>query len=174
MKSHPTRFRNNSLRLKTHDYTRSASYFITLCCHNREWRFGHVHKQKMNANEFGRIIEDTWTDIPDRHSSVELGDFQVMPDHFHAIIHIRTSTYKRRKNGSISKISLSEIIGEFKSISANKCLELHKRNSLHIEQIPYLGKIWQRNYYDCIIWDEQSLKCISRYIRNNPKKWLKK
>lgn len=32
-------------------------------------------------------------------------------------------------------------------------------------------KIWQRNYYEIIIRNEQSYNRISEYIKNNPKKW---
>ena len=32
-------------------------------------------------------------------------------------------------------------------------------------------KLWQRNYYERIIRDEQSYHAISKYIVNNPLKW---
>jgi putative transposase len=34
-----------------------------------------------------------------------------------------------------------------------------------------MGKLWQRNYYENIIRDEQSYLRISDYIINNPDKW---
>ncbi|MBU1132275.1 hypothetical protein KKC32_03470 [Patescibacteria group bacterium] len=30
---------------------------------------------------------------------------------------------------------------------------------------------WQKSFYDCIIWDEQCLNNIRKYIRNNPANW---
>lgn len=36
---------------------------------------------------------------------------------------------------------------------------------------PFNGKLWQRNYYEIIIRDEQSYHRISNYIINNPAKW---
>ena len=33
------------------------------------------------------------------------------------------------------------------------------------------GKIWQRDYYEHIIRDEESYLRISEYIKNNPAKW---
>jgi hypothetical protein len=33
------------------------------------------------------------------------------------------------------------------------------------------GKIWQRNYYENIIRNEQSYNNISNYIINNPSRW---
>jgi REP element-mobilizing transposase RayT len=31
--------------------------------------------------------------------------------------------------------------------------------------------VWQRNYYDNIIRNEQSYQRIANYIQNNPKNW---
>ena len=36
---------------------------------------------------------------------------------------------------------------------------------------PFDGKIWQRDYYEHIIRDEESYLRISEYIKNNPAKW---
>ena len=33
------------------------------------------------------------------------------------------------------------------------------------------GKLWQRDYYEHIIRNEQSYETISNYIINNPAKW---
>ncbi|MCH7677032.1 hypothetical protein IH879_19085 [candidate division KSB1 bacterium] len=33
------------------------------------------------------------------------------------------------------------------------------------------GKLWQRNYYDRIIRDEDELNRIREYIIHNPEKW---
>jgi putative transposase len=37
----------------------------------------------------------------------------------------------------------------------------------------FTGKLWQRNYYEHIIRNEQSYHTISKYILNNPLKWEK-
>ncbi|OQA99772.1 MAG: hypothetical protein BWY22_00211 [Bacteroidetes bacterium ADurb.Bin217] len=34
-----------------------------------------------------------------------------------------------------------------------------------------MGKLWQRNYHEHIIRDEQSYLKISEYIINNPANW---
>jgi len=36
---------------------------------------------------------------------------------------------------------------------------------------PFPGKLWQRNYYEHIIRNENELNRIREYIANNPKKW---
>lgn len=63
--------------------------------------------------------------------------------------------------------SISKIIGAYKSLVANACLNIFKSKN---EQ---MGKFWQRDYYDIIIRNEQSYKQISNYIENNPRNWKK-
>jgi REP element-mobilizing transposase RayT len=36
---------------------------------------------------------------------------------------------------------------------------------------PFPGKLWQRNYYEHIVRDENELNEIRKYIVENPKKW---
>ena len=36
---------------------------------------------------------------------------------------------------------------------------------------PFPGKIWQRNYYEHIIRNNDELNKIREYIQNNPLKW---
>ena len=38
---------------------------------------------------------------------------------------------------------------------------------------PFNGKLWQRNYYEHIIRNEQSYQRIADYIINNPENWKK-
>ena len=36
---------------------------------------------------------------------------------------------------------------------------------------PFVEKLWQRNYYEHVIRNEQSLDGIRQYITNNPLRW---
>ena len=35
-----------------------------------------------------------------------------------------------------------------------------------------VGDVWQRNYYESIIRNEESLNRIRQYIMNNPTSWM--
>ena len=59
----------------------------------------------------------------------------------------------------------ADIIGSYKSLVANGCLGIYKSKN------EIMGKLWQRNYYEHIIRDEQSFNRISDYIKNNPENW---
>jgi len=64
-----------------------------------------------------------------------------------------------------AKITVGNIIGAYKSLVANRCLELCKQRS------DSLGKLWQRNYHEHIIRDRNVHAQIAEYIENNPAKW---
>lgn len=42
----------------------------------------------MQLNEWGQIVHDEWGKTPLMRKEIELGAFIIMPDHFHAIVHI--------------------------------------------------------------------------------------
>ena len=63
--------------------------------------------------------------------------------------------------------TIGDIICAYKSLVANACLDIYKSKN------EYMGKFWQRDYYDIIIRNERSYLQISNYIENNPKNWKK-
>lgn len=69
--------------------------------------------------------------------------------------------------------TIGDIVGAYKSLVANGCLEIYISNYLAagVNPAPTMGKLWQRNYYENIIRNEQSYQNISEYIINNPAKW---
>ncbi|MCW3118448.1 MAG: hypothetical protein JWM28_2530 [Chitinophagaceae bacterium] len=63
--------------------------------------------------------------------------------------------------------TVGDIVGAFQSITTVEYI----RGVKQLEWHPFDGKLWQRNYYEHIIRDEQSYHRISEYIINNPKNW---
>ena len=64
--------------------------------------------------------------------------------------------------------SLGRIIQAFKSISTHEyILGIRQRNWK-----PFIGRLWQRNYYEHVIRDENDLNRVQKYIINNPLRWL--
>lgn len=77
-----------SIRLKGYDYSQEGLYYITVCVQNRECLFGDIVDCKITLNDSGELIEKQWLALPDRFPNVQLHEFVVMPDHFHAILEI--------------------------------------------------------------------------------------
>lgn len=69
--------------------------------------------------------------------------------------------------------TIGDIIGAYKSLVANECLKIWKTKWVGVNPAPTMGKLWQRNYHEHIIRNQQSYQKISEYIVNNPAKWLK-
>jgi REP element-mobilizing transposase RayT len=61
--------------------------------------------------------------------------------------------------------TVGDIVGTYKSLVANECLKIYKSKN------EFMGKLWQRNYYEHIIRDEKSYNQIAAYIVNNPAQW---
>jgi REP element-mobilizing transposase RayT len=76
-----------------------------------------------------------------------LYSYCLMPDHFHALIGIGDS-----------EMSLSRICGDFKSLSTRAFWQF------------YDGKLWQRQFFDHVIRNEQDFLETVEYIRENPVK----
>lgn len=116
--------------------------------------------------EIGIIAQREWFKTPEIRPdmNISLGEFVVMPNHIHGIIHIggdgmhRTST--NPKFGPQSK-NLGSIIRGYKSAVTTYARKLN------------LEFQWQPLYYEHIIRTDSSLARISQYIQNNPLKWLK-
>ncbi len=86
------KFRNESFRLNSHDYSSDGTYFITICTHMGLSYFGNISNGKMILSEKGRIAYKIWYEIPKHFSFVSLDEFVVMPNHVHGIIIIQSPT----------------------------------------------------------------------------------
>lgn len=173
MKYNPEKHHRRSIRLQGYDYSQPGAYFITICTKDRKYLFGNIIDGKMVLNEYGKIAQQCWLDIPLHYQNVELNEFVVMPNHVHGIIIININDTV----GTIHELPLHElplqkqqrrlmtlpkIIGRFKMNSAKQINQLRQTPGI---------PLWQRNYYEHIIRNKHELNRIKEYIINNPLKW---
>ncbi len=88
----PNIHHRKSIRLKGYDYSQAGLYFITICVQNRESLFGEIVNEKMILNDAGKMVQNEWLKLPNRFKNIELHEFIVMPNHFHAILEIVEAT----------------------------------------------------------------------------------
>ncbi|MDR6966119.1 REP element-mobilizing transposase RayT [Flavobacterium arsenatis] len=62
---------------------------------------------------------------------------------------------------------LYRVVQWFKTMSTNEYI----RGVKSLGWKPFNGKVWQRNYYEIIIRNEEAYEHISNYIASNPAKW---
>ena len=154
--------RRRSIRLKSYDYAQAGAYFITVCAQGRECLFGECADGKFNFNEAGQFVKQCWFDIPRHFPHAELDAFVVMPNHVHGIIVITDSV--GAKHFSPLPRGTSKTIG---SIVRGFKIGVTKWFRINTD----IFTVWQRNYYEHVIRNEESLNRIREYIQNNPARW---
>lgn len=164
------KYRIQSARLQSWDYSSIGMYFISICTANREHFFGEIEQGEMQLNTLGQCAEQEWLKTfeirPDMN--LQMGAYVVMPNHFHAIIiigdnpyntHFGDHTTPNNRFGPQSK-NLASIVRGFKSAVTTTA---RKMGDAHFG--------WQSRYHDHIIRNEKAFKTITQYIINNPKTW---
>ena len=171
-----------SIRLKAYDYSRKGAYFITICTQNRECLFGRIVDQEMCLSDGGRMVQVVWNDLPSNYPGIEIDAFVIMPNHIHGIIIIhdrrgepcvRLVGYGRKKGEhkvrpyGTRPDSLGRVVQGFKSKTTHEYIGGVKQ----MGWTPFSGKLWQRNYYDHIVRNDEELNRIREYISDNPRRW---
>ncbi len=179
MSYEPERHHRRSIRLRGYDYSQAGAYFVTICTQNRFCLFGEVLDGEMQPNDAGRMIEKWWLEMNCRFPTVETDEYIVMPNHFHGIVVIVRADPRASPDvigvddgccdngGAHIGASLPSLIQWFKTMTTNEYIRRVKISGWP----PFAGKLWQRNYYEHIIRDEESLNRIRAYIGNNPLQW---
>ncbi len=148
------------MRLSGYDYSLPGAYFVTICTSNRKNLFGAVSNGTMVVNGGGKAVIETWESLPLRFAGLELDAFSVMPNHVHGLILVGAQFIAPAEGVTSQAPELGQIIRSFKSSSTY--LIRRKYN-------PHFA--WQRNYYEHIVRDEDSLNRIRKYIATNPQRW---
>ncbi len=64
-------------------------------------------------------------------------------------------------------MSLSDVVHRFKSFTT----ATYRKYVEKFNWPPFPGKLWQRNYYEHIVRNDNELNRIREYILNNPQQW---
>jgi putative transposase len=121
----------------------------------------------MLLSDAGKLVERSWTNLAERFPSVEPGAFVVMPNHIHGIIRIvrhRGAASSPLRNGGAASTAppLGQIVRAFKSTSARAGNRLLSRVA---------APLWQRNYVERVIRNDDELGKIREYSSTNPVRW---
>ncbi len=163
----PAIHHRKSIRLKGHDYSGGGLYFVTICAH---WDAIAAAGGKPFTGALRRLIEERLRITAEKFPQMILGEWIIMPDHFHALI--------RMQKGSLS---LGDLIGGFKSAVAREWNRKKeeasqfgarraspvRRGACPAPPLPPI-RIWHRNYYERIVRSAEAERRIAEYIRMNP------
>ena len=174
-----------SIRLRGYDYSQSGIYFVTICTQNHLHLYGEIVDGKMALNGAGKMIQKIWNEISNDFPNIQLHEFTMMPNHIHGIIEIveadsistldvdpdsvpptSRADMESAPTATVA-VPLSKIVQSFKRHTTIEYIKMVKQNIL-----PSFDKrIWQRNYWEHIVRNENEYNGISQYIVDNPAKW---
>ncbi len=171
MQFDPQKHHRHSIRLKGYDYAQPGAYFITLCTYQKQCWFGDIRNGQMYLNQIGKIVVREWLRSSEIRSEISFDEWFVMPNHLHGIMVITDDDAERAhsraplqeiSNFQRKPVSLSSFVAQFKATVTRRI-----NNVCSISGVP----IWQRNYYESILRDEDSLNMVRQYIIDNPRCW---
>jgi REP element-mobilizing transposase RayT len=187
MKYNPDKHHRRSIRLKGYDYSQSGAYFITVLTQDRACLFGEIAEDEMTLNEAGRMVQAVWEELSIHYPGVECDGFVVMPNHIHGVIAlvgagpracpddglpvvdagpracpdvlppVIAETHRPdegQPRGVAPTLSLPDVVHRFKTLTTKRYVEGVKQ----LGWAPFAGRLWQRNYYEHIVRDEESLR----------------
>jgi len=160
-------YNRRSIRLKKYDYSSPGAYFVTICSNNQECIFGEITDSNgicsVYLSDYGEVVEDEWLKSTEIRKEINLDHFVIMPNHFHGIILVSKGDRPVAPTSSGPRSgSVSAMIAGFKSAVTKRINIL--RNSSGIP-------VWQRNYYERVIRNEDELNVLREYINYNPLNW---
>jgi len=190
MKTYLVKIGRKSLRIKNYDYAQDGLYFVTINCYDRIRIFGEIHfnkhekfKVEMQLNDAGKIANQCWLEIPNHFPNVVLHDYIIMPNHIHGIIELKNKVgVENIQPCNVENIQPHNIENiqprrnEFQKIIPGSVGSIVRGFKIGVtkwmRQNTDIHDVWQRNYYEVIINNDQAYNEISMYISNNPQKWL--
>ena len=177
MKYNPEIHHRRSIRLQGYDYSLLGAYFVTICTQNRVCLFGEIADGKIVLNNAGKIAQQCWLEIPNHFPNVSLDQYVIMPNHVHGIIIINGNDDKTNMNNvgvqNFEPLQIKQ--NQFRKIIPRSIGTIIRGYKIGVtkwfHQNTNINNVWQRNYYEHILRNEESLNQIRQYIINNPINW---
>ena len=154
--SHPRRL---SLRHAAISY-RAGWWSVTVQVAKNKSLLGAVVGEQVVLNALGRAVEAAWRALPGKYPELEIFDFVVMPNHFHALLRIHWRATNRAHH-------LGFLMSRFKGGTSFAYGQM--RRAGEIEDIG--ESLWQRDYWDDLVTSEAEFRGWQKYIRENPANW---
>jgi len=184
-----------NIRLVGYDYSQNGFYFVTICTQNRENLFGYVVDGKMILNEFGMIVDTKINELK-KYNNVDIDIYRVMPNHVHLILiivgagpracpdnprvrpiydgNILSGSTQGSHIGSTqgsTPTKLTPTVGEYVKRLKTLTTRIYIENVKYNNWPSFDKRLWQRNYYERIIRNEEEYLKIKKYIKSTPIMW---
>ena len=162
-----------SIRLKNYDYSGIGAYFVTVCTWDRRCLFGEIISGEMQLSQAGETVDKCWKEIPVHFPHVKTDEYTIMPNHIHGILIIETTNAGANEHFrylNVGAKNFSPPRGTSKTIgSVIRGFKIGVTKWMR--QNTEVKNVWQRNYYEHVIRNDEELNEIREYIITNPRKW---
>ncbi len=175
--NHPTfvTYDRKSYRHNGHDYD-GGIYFITICTKNARHHFGKISNGEMKFTSIGKYANEIITDLQSHHPYCEPIQWQIMPNHIHAIISINpdaailSHTPDPQQHAVGACDSTPKKPFRITPLGTVVCC-LKSAVTTYARKNNIIDFAWQPRYHDRIIRNMYEASRISDYIRDNVAKW---
>ena len=168
--------RRRSIRLRGYDYAQVGAYFVTVCTQNMEYLFGDVLRGAAALSEAGEMVRTVWEELSLHYSGIGTDAFVVMPNHIHGVVILSAPPVTGKPSFDLDReaqgiapmrMGLPDVVHRFKTLTTKRYTDGVKDRGWQ----RFSGRLWQRNYWEHVIRDEDELGRIREYIVENPAKW---
>ena len=161
--------KRKDIRLKGFDYSKTGSYFITICTQDRKnlfWNGGidtekfkwvyegynRVRPKNLPLSSIGNTVLEELEKWNDSYDTVSLHTYVIMPNHIHLMVIIYADECGRPQEAP----AIDRMVKQFKGAVTKK-----------------LGiSIWQKSYIDHVIRNKDDFETRVKYIYENPIRWF--
>jgi REP element-mobilizing transposase RayT len=130
----------------------------------------------MVLNDAGKMVQYWWGELQNKFPNISVETFIVMPNHMYGVICIVgadrcVGPEKMVINTSGGHIGppLPKMIQWYKTMSTNEYI----KNVKNHHWSPFTTRLWQRNYHERIVRNDDEYGRICEYIAMNPENWDK-
>lgn len=154
------RYRVESARQQTHDYSLPGWYHVTICVADMKCALGTIRDGQMQLSAIGRVAQDQLERVPLHYSAVRLDEYSVMPNHVHALLEFTDDQrLQQPRSRNVRQGDLGALVGAYKAGVTRWC----KQNKM--------GFAWQARFYDSVLRSGAAIRGVQQYIRENVINW---
>ncbi len=151
-------------RLRTWDYSSSATYFLTLCTKQKKPILsavvgrGILDAPQVKLKKYGRLVSQTLAYMNAHNEHIHIDAQIIMPNHVHLLVTLQRDKADNGASGMPrpTNSKIPSFVSSFKRYTNKICAD----------------RLWQDGYHDHIVRDENDYYRIMEYIHTNPAKWL--
>lgn len=173
-----------------HDYTERMMYMVTMVTEGRRPLFGTVigrsdapdgspDAPRIELSELGKRVAEEWLASPIHHPEISIVSLQMMPDHFHGIIYVKSKLEKPL--GMALRGFKQKCNQHFRALYPgvqSVALPTQQTRQGETAQCPrddrQHGLLFARGFNDKLLLREGQLQRWLQYLHDNPRRLLMK